>query len=245
MKWNVRNNIFVYRLSSDSFPWMSEYNFSDLPDFKTIKSKLESIGNYIKNNKIRVSYHPGPFNILASLTPSVVDKTIVELNKHAELMDLMLLDKSTYYPINIHVGVTKPDLQTAMKNFCTNFSKLSASCKSRLTVENDDSPNQFSVKDLYNGIYKVIGIPIIFDQFHFVCGKQDQTMQQALELALSTWQTTPLTHMSSSKLLESQGVKKTAHADYIYEKIETFGHIFDTELECKQKELAVLKYIKN
>lgn len=215
MKWNVRNNIFVYRLSSDSFPWMSEYNFSDLPDFKTIKSKLESIGNYIKNNKIRVSYHPGPFNILASLTPSVVDKTIVELNKHAELMDLMLLDKSTYYPINIHVGVTKPDLQTAMKNFCTNFSKLSASCKSRLTVENDDSPNQFSVKDLYNGIYKVIGIPIIFDQFHFVCGKQDQTMQQALELALSTWQTTPLTHMSSSKLLESQGVKKTAHADYI------------------------------
>jgi UV DNA damage endonuclease len=158
-------------------------------------------------------------------------------------MDLMQLDKTDYYPINIHIGSTKPDLQTAMVNFCNNFNRLSDSCKSRLTVENDDSINQFSVKDLYYDVHKIIGIPIVFDQFHFMCGKQDQDIKEALELALSTWKTTPLTHMSSSKLLESTDAKKTAHSDYIYQKIETFGHVFDTELECKQKELAVLKYL--
>ena len=53
---------------------------------------------------MRVSYHPGPFNVLASENQSVVTKTIYELNQHAELMDLMGLDKSHYYPINIHIN---------------------------------------------------------------------------------------------------------------------------------------------
>jgi UV DNA damage endonuclease len=63
LKWNLDNNILVYRLSSDSFPWMSEYEFADLPDFNTIKSKLETIGSFIKSNNMRVSYHPGPFKV--------------------------------------------------------------------------------------------------------------------------------------------------------------------------------------
>jgi UV DNA damage endonuclease len=33
LDFNITNNIYVYRLSSDSFPWMSEYEFSDLPNF--------------------------------------------------------------------------------------------------------------------------------------------------------------------------------------------------------------------
>ena len=244
LKWNVENDILVYRMSSDSFPWMSEYEFTDLPNFDLINSKLKSIGDFIKKNNLRTSYHPSHFNVLASLNPSVVEKTINELNKHAELMDLMGLPKTHYYPINIHVNITKPTKEEAMERFCENFQKLSDSCKKRLTIENDDFANQYSVKDLYYGLYKKINIPIVFDQFHFLHGPQDQTMKEALELALSTWKVKPLTHMSSSKLLESNDskVKKTAHADYIYEEIETFGYDFDTELECKQKELAVLKY---
>lgn len=244
LKWNVQNDILLYRMSSDSFPWMSEYNFSDLPNFDKIKSKLENIGNYIKSNKLRVTFHPSPFNVLASQNPDVVNKTIKELNKHSEIMDLMGLDKSTYYPINIHVNITKPSLSESMQRFCDNFQRLSDSCKSRLTVENDDSPNQYSVLDLYNGIHKRIGIPIVFDQFHYFCGKNDQDIKSALELALSTWKTTPLTHMSSSRTIEDKTAKKIAHADHVYEKIETFGYIFDTEIESKLKELTVLELSK-
>lgn len=243
LDYNIKNNIYIYRLSSDSFPWLSEYKFQDLPDFKSIEVLLKRIGEKIKSNNIRTSYHPGPFNVLASENLSVVNKTIDELNKHAELMDLMDLDKSHYYPINIHINTTKPTREEAAERFVERFSLLSESCRKRLTLENDDSPNQYSVKMLYDFVYSKTNIPIVFDQHHFNYGPQDQTMEESLKLAHSTWSDIkPLTHMSSSKKLEDVSGKQIAHADYIYEEIKTYGLEFDTEIEAKAKDLAVFKY---
>jgi UV DNA damage endonuclease len=244
LEYNIKNNIYIYRMSSDSFPWMSEYEFSDLPKFPAIHTYLKLIGKKIKDHGIRVSYHPGPFNVLASENPSVVQKTISELNKHAELMDLMELDQTTFYPINIHINTTQPTRELAAERFCKEFENLSESCKKRLVVENDDGANQYSVKMLYDWVYQVIGIPITFDQHHYNYGPQDQTMEEALRLAHSTWKTRVLTHMSSPKTLEDASGKNTAHADYIYEEIKTFGLDFDTEIEAKAKDLAVFKYRK-
>jgi UV DNA damage endonuclease len=243
LDYNLSIGIYIYRLSSDSFPWMSEYEFSDLPNFKLIQILMTQIGDKIKSNNIRISYHPGPFNVLASENDSVVEKTIKELNKHAELMDLMSLEQSTKYPINIHINTTKPTCEEAAQRFVDRFPLLSESCKKRLTLENDDSPNQYSVKMLYDTVHTKIGIPIVFDQHHFNYGPQDQTMEEALKLAHSTWgDVRPLTHISSPKTLEDNSGKQTAHADYIYEEIKTFGLDFDTEIEAKAKDLAVIRY---
>jgi UV DNA damage endonuclease len=243
LDYNLSVGIYIYRLSSDSFPWMSEYEFSDLPNFKLIQILMTQIGEKIKSNNIRVSYHPGPFNVISSQNDSVVEKTIKELDKHAELLDMMGLEQSTYYPINIHINITKPTCEEAAQRFVERFSLLSESCRKRLTVENDDSPNQYSVKMLYDTVHTKIGIPIVFDQHHFNYGPQDQTMEEALKLAHSTWNgIKPLTHMSSPKTLEDKSGKKTAHADYIYEEIKTFGLDFDTEIEAKSKDLAVIRY---
>ena len=244
LEYNIKNNIYIYRMSSDSFPWMSEYEFSDLPNFPIIRTYLKLIGKKVKEHGIRVSYHPGPYLVLASENPLVVQKTISELNKHAELMDLMELDQTTFYPINIHINTTQPTRELAAERFCKEFENLSESCKKRLVVENDDGANQYSVKMLYDWVHQVIGIPITFDQHHYNYGPQDQTMEEALRLAHSTWKTRVLTHMSSPKTLEDESGKKTAHADYIYEKIETFGLEFDTEIEAKAKDLAVIRYRK-
>ena len=243
LDYNIKNNILVYRLSSDSFTWMSEYNFSDLPNFNLIKKLLKEIGDKAKSVGMRLSYHPGPFNVLASENQSVVDKTIIELNKHAELMDMIGLDQSHYYPINIHINTTKPTREEAAERFVERFSLLSESCRKRLTLENDDSPNQYSVKILHELVYSKTNIPIVFDQHHFNYGPQDQTMEEALKLAYSTWgDIKPITHMSSPKTLEDNSGKQTAHADYIYEEIKTYGLEFDTEIEAKAKDLAVFKY---
>ncbi len=243
LDYNLSVGIYIYRLSSDSFPWMSEYEFSDLPNFKLIQILMKQIGDKAKENGIRLSYHPGPFNVISSQNDSVVEKTIKELNKHAELMDLMGLDQSHYYPINIHINITKPTCEEAAQRFVDRFPMLSESCRRRLTLENDDSPNQYSVKMLYDTVHTKIGIPIVFDQHHFNYGPQDQTMEEALKLACSTWgDVRPLTHMSSPKTLEDNSGKQTAHADYIYEEIKTFGLEFDTEIEAKAKDLAVIRY---
>lgn len=244
LKYNVENNILIYRMSSDSFPWLSEYEINDLPNINIIKKLLLDIGKYIKDNNMRCGFHPGPYLVLASENQSVVEKTIKELDKHAELMDMMELDQTTYYPINIHINTTQPTRELAAERFCKNFERLSESCRKRLVVENDDGQNQYSVKMLYDWVYQVIGIPITFDQHHFNYGPQDQTMEEALRLAHSTWKTRALTHMSSPKTLEDTSGKNTAHADYIYEEIKTYGLDFDTEIEAKAKDFAVFRYRK-
>lgn len=246
LDYNIKNKIFVYRLSSDSFPWMSEYRLKDLPKFNVIKTYLELIGKKILTSGMRVSYHPGPFNVLASENPAVVEKTVYELNQHAELMDLMGLPQTHEFPINIHINTTKPSKEDAAARFVMNIGKLSNSCISRLTVENDDSPNQYSVGELYSMVYMQVGVPIVFDQHHFNYGPQDMSMEAALRLACSTWhKVRPLTHMSSPKTHEDDKSIVTAHADYIYEEIQTFGLDFDIEIEAKAKDLAVLKYRKD
>jgi UV DNA damage endonuclease len=42
----------------------------------------------------------------------------------------------------------------------------------------------------------------------------------------------------------SEQTNKRAHADYIYEFIDTYGLALDIELETKAKELALIKYMK-
>ena len=75
IKWNEKNGINFYRMSSDMFPWMSEYEFVDLPDYKKISVLLSGIGNLANKYGQRLSFHPGPFNVSASPSENVVKKT--------------------------------------------------------------------------------------------------------------------------------------------------------------------------
>ena len=79
--WNIQNDIFVYRMSSDMFPCIGFYKLEDLPDFDLISSKLLSIGQFAKDNKIRLSFHPTHFCIPASENPVVVKNAIEILQK--------------------------------------------------------------------------------------------------------------------------------------------------------------------
>ena len=81
IKWNVDNDIMVYRMSSDIFPWMSEYEITELHNFFQIREKLQEIGDFVLDSGIRVSMHPGQFDVLCSPNPAVVTKTIKDLNQ--------------------------------------------------------------------------------------------------------------------------------------------------------------------
>jgi len=245
LEWNVKNKIFVYRMSSDMFPCIGFYKLENLPRFAAISQKLKAIGDYAKINSIRLSFHPTHFCIPASENPIVVTNAIDELDKHAQIMDIMGLEQTHFYPINIHVNTTKPTREEAADRFCKQFWNLSESCRKRLVVENDDGPNQYSTKMLYDLIYTKIGVPITHDFHHHNYGPQDISQEEALKLAHSTWNgIKPMTHMSSPKTLEDNSGKQTAHADYIYEEIKTYGLDFDTEIEAKAKDLAVFRYRK-
>ena len=245
IKWNHVHGIHVYRMSSDMFPWMSEYEIKDLPDYQKIKTILLGCGNLVRKYDMRISYHPGPFNVLGSPNDTLVQKTIKELNQHAEIMDMMGLEQSNYYPINIHCNGVYGDKVATMQRWSDNYQKLSPSAQARLVVENDDKASMYSVQDLYDGIHQHCGVPITFDYHHHRFNQGGLSEEDAFLLAASTWgDCRPLFHYSSCrKTFEDADCKAQAHADYLYEKIKTYGDFpVDIETETKLKEKALLKY---
>jgi len=201
--WNNENDIKVYRMSSSMFPWMSEYEFKDLPDYQEICDLLQAIGKLAIDNNQRLSFHPGQFCVLASPNETVVLNAMNELNKSAQIMDLMGLPKSRMSKINIHVGGAYGDKKSALNRFCKNYLRTSSSVQARLTVENDDKASMYSVSDLYWGVYKVVGIPIVFDYHHHQFCTGDLTEEEALRVAAKTWgNVKQCTHYSESRRRE-------------------------------------------
>ena len=48
--WNNQQGIKVFRITSCLFPWMSEYELEELPDFEGIKANLEYAGKLARDN---------------------------------------------------------------------------------------------------------------------------------------------------------------------------------------------------
>jgi len=246
LKWNTENGIKLFRLSSEFFPWASEYKFEDLPQFLRIRTLLSGAGHYAQSVGMRINSHPGPFNVLTSPKESVVQNTIVDLELHGKIFDLMGLEKSPYNNINIHCNGVYGDKKSAMDRFIFNFQRLSPSVQTRLTVENDDKESMYSVKDLMY-IHEKTGIPIVFDYHHHKFCTGGLSEEEALKLAVSTWPKgiTPEVHYSESKSLHENNtkIKPQAHSDYINALPNTYELDLDIMVESKAKELAILPFL--
>ena len=248
LKWNENNDIKFYRMSSDIFPWASEYEFGDLPDIRTIRKVLARVGLYAVNNGHRLTFHPGPFCCLASPTNNVVEKTYKELNNHSRIFDMMGFFPSHYNKINIHVGGTYGDKEKTAARFIENFHRpggLDENTKKRFTLENDDKASMWSTKEIYEKIHHKTGIPIVFDYHHHRFCTGGLTEGEAVKLAATTWpeRITPVVHVSESKAIEygDPKIRKQAHSDFIQRPVENHGQTHDIMLECKKKELALLR----
>ena len=246
LEWNNRMGIKLFRISSGMFPWATEYDLKDMPDYLAIKTLLSGAGNYAKQMGIRLTSHPGPFNVLTSPKENVVQNTFADLEMHGEVFDLIGLEHSPYNKINIHCNGVYGDKKSAMDRFCENFKRLSKSVQTRLTVENDDKETMYSVKDLMY-IHNKIGIPITFDFHHHRFNTGGLTEEEALKLAVSTWPEgiKPVVHYSESKALHENNdkLKPQAHSDYINQLPNLYGMDVDVMVEAKMKELSILHFI--
>ena len=237
LKWNVAHNIKVFRVTSELFPWASEYKLESLPDFNEIRAVLEEAGK----QPVRVSTHPGPFNKLAG-SGATLTNTIKDLEIHAAIFDIMGLPATHWHKINIHVGGAYGDKSETLKRFAEHFKLLSGSVQKRLSVENDDKPGLYTVADL-TILHNTIGVPIVFDYFHHKLHPGVQTEEEAFITAYNTWDVKPVFHYSSSrKENEDPTSKKEAHSDWVHERINTYGKKIDIILETKMKELSLVRY---
>lgn len=235
--WNLEHGFRIFRLSSDLFPWASEYRLNQLPDFSEIRAILEEVGA----RPIRLTCHPGPFNHVAG-QGKVLDNTVTDLEYQSEVFDLMGLAPSHWNKINIHAGGTYGDKAATLSRFAKNFrERLSENLRARLTVENDDRPNLYTVQDL-TYLYEQIGTPIVFDYFHHELNPGEQTQEEAFLTAYDTWDVRPVVHYSDSRREhEDPKARREAHADWLYNPVNTYGKEVDIVFESKMKELSILR----
>ena len=244
LRWNEEHNIKFFRLSSQFFPWASEYDIESLKDYEKIMYWCKKSGDYARENGHRLTSHPGPFNKLTSPKEHVIQNTITDLEIHGKFFDMLGLPRTPYAKINIHVGAHYNNKAMALENFCKNFERLSPAVQSRLTVENDDKASLYSTKELHEEVFKRIGIPVVHDVHHhkFCTGGIDD--EEAMLTAAMTWDNVkPVIHYSQSRAIEHNNtrIKANAHSDSYWEPVYTHGLDVDVMLECKHKEIGLFK----
>ena len=238
--YNIENDMLFLRISSETIPFAS-HEVCNLDWKKTFKEELENIGIKLRERKFRVSMHPGQFTLLNSPSKKIVEKSLAELEYHADLLDAMSLDNTA--KIQIHVGGVYGDKDSAIERFISTFGIASKKITSRLAIENDDY--HYSVKDCLR-INKETNIPIILDNLHLECLNDGESLIEAYDMIKGTWDEEdgiPMLDYSSQQKDARIG-KHTEHIDSNhFKKFIDIMHNqeFDLMFEIKDKEKSVLE----
>jgi UV DNA damage endonuclease len=229
----------LFRISSAMFPLADQVDNS-LWNNPEVISHLKTAGEYIKNNNMRVTTHPGQFCVLSSDSDDVVAKSFVELNIHGWMFDMMGLDESPKYAINIHGGKASRE-----SRLIDQIKSLPKNVRNRLTLENDES--SYSVMDLLP-VFKETSIPIVFDTHHHTFKQDNLSMEEAFEVTMETWPKgiKPLQHLSNTEpsLVNGSFQDKRKHSDMIHyiPDVQLKGlrdDTVDVEIEAKMKNICV------
>lgn len=242
LKWNFKNGILMFRISSDIIPFGS-HPINNIKWWETYKEELVECGRFIKANHIRVSMHPGQYTVLNSPREEVLQKSIADLNYHCRFLDALEVDYS--HKIILHIGGVYGDKLSAVERFKSNFQGLADSLKKRLVIENDDK--SYTIGEVL-GISKELGIPVVFDNLHHKLNSCSLEWKEILSGVKETWKTEdgPVKFHYSDQDLDKKG---GAHSRSINTKdflsyMECIKEIdADVMLEVKDKEISAIKCI--
>ncbi|SJZ87797.1 UV-damage endonuclease [Trichlorobacter thiogenes] len=242
----ARLEIGAFRIMSPLFPRMTHpevgYRIDQLPGGEAILATLETCRLFAQTRQIRLSFHPDQFVVLSSPNPAVVANSVQELAYHGWLAEKVGADL-----INIHAGGVYGDKQAALQRFGEVLDSLPESVRSRLTLENDDV--SYTPQDLLP-FCQQHAIPLVYDVHHHRCNPDNLTIEEATELAGSTWKTTgqeQYCHISSPKSGWGSTTPKS-HADYINPAdfpVCWRNKPMTVDVEAKAKELAVIRLMKD
>jgi len=240
-----------YRIGSDIVPlatlpeFMADAGVQKVLADPDVSRWCDSILNLTAQTGVRCSMHPDQFVVPASANENTAVNSIHDLEYHALIMDRFGLPKSHQSPINIHMNCFIGNRDDIFKRFMCVFNRLSDGVRSRLTLENEDKLNSWSVQTLTK-YFKGTGIPITYDNLHHKCNPDNLDGHTAMVKCMDTWPAAirPLFHFSDS----IPGYKNPrAHADYVTGipfEYHTSGKLVDLDFEFKMKDLAIERFQK-
>tara|TARA_R100000027_G_scaffold67232_1_gene65164 strand:+ start:4349 stop:5392 length:1044 start_codon:yes stop_codon:yes gene_type:complete len=113
--------------------WKVWWQQKDLQDH--LARLFSPVGEMARQLDVKISFHPGQFCVLSSVTPDIVDRSIEEFEYHADMARWMGFGKSFQdgCKINVHIsGRQGPDgIRKALP-------RLSPEARNLITIENDE-----------------------------------------------------------------------------------------------------------
>jgi UV DNA damage endonuclease len=242
LEWNRDHGIRLYRCTSSLIPWNSQFALSELPEYDEIQRLARRCGDLIKENEMRLTFHPDYWCKPASESAETRGRARRAIEYHAEWFDLLGLPATPYYGITVHIGAMYGDIAATAERFQEFVDSLSGDARTHLTVENDDKESLWSVPQLVERISDPTGVPIVFDYHHHSFTDRGYSYRGAFEMAADTWKNVrPMTHYSEPACLRDPTVRPQTHAEFVSDLPEWLRSAADVMIEADAKEHAVLQ----
>ena len=219
-------------------------DFSQIEEDSLEQDKIDIISHFLSFNKSRIFFFVGKTHFLGSQIPEVVEETKTNLGKLAEFLELIGIQDPC---ILIRVGSAYGNRRETLGRFCSEVNSLPASISSRLAVMNDEKPSLFSVTDLLAGVFYATKIPICFRFLPHQFNAGGLTSREALFLSSSTWQqgTKPVFIYGEPESTDDFGAPASpSTSSHLNFRIPTFNLETDILMDCKERDEACLKYMR-
>jgi len=250
----------MVRLSSDILPVYTEPSwkwFWRQPDVRNYAQRnFSRVGELARENRVRLSFHPGQFTVLASDNPGIVDRSIEEFEYHVDMARWMGYGK-TFQDFKINVHIAGRQGPAGVRSALARMTPEARNC---LTIENDEM-----TWGIEHSLELVKDCALVLDIHHhwIKTGEYIEPTDDRVKGISDSWRgVRPVIHYSVSRedclvehpghirpdlstLLE-QGYKKAklrAHSEFYWNTAVnvwalTFRDHFDIMCESKAKNLA-------
>jgi UV DNA damage endonuclease len=241
LRHNAANDIRFFRLTSKIIPLANHEELLDWDYMQPLTEPLKKIGEYAKEQRMRLDFHPDYFVLLNSPKSDILKNSIRTLRLHHRLLKDMNID-----PIHrcvMHVGGSYKETESALERFIHNWMYVPSDLQEMIMLENDDT--SFTLMDtLY--LCEKLGLPLVFDYHHHLAHHQDADWLSHWNRIVNTWSGSPLPlkmHISSPKSEKEY----RHHAEYVDIDLffkflnEVKGSVqhIDCMIEAKQKDQAL------
>jgi len=239
--WNLKNGVFLYRISSDLIPFADHDEWGQLWR-EALRSEWmaevsgparQALTNY-RTLGGRITIHPGQFVSISSENAETRRKSLANLEYHGQLLDYLGLPENVECPINIHISNgTKGE--AVVKYVEESLRIMSNSVRNRIVFENEQ-----------NGYWKPSNIrkhfrnvPITLDYHHLSINPDEGfSLDEIIKFTRDSWPNIdPVQHYSEGR----KHALDPAHSDYVQSLPD---QPYDIEIEAKQKELSVMPYLR-
>jgi UV DNA damage endonuclease len=248
LKHNRAHDIHLYRMSSRLVPLVGHEMLADWDPYPVLADDFAALGEYARQNHMRLSFHPDHFTVLSTPREDVLRKSKEDLERHTRMLELMGLDHNA--TCNIHIGGTYNNRTEAMQRFLAHVRELPERIRERLTLENDDKT--FTAKETLEAC-EALSLPMVLDIHHHQVNNQGEAAAELWPRIHKTWVTKevpPKIHVSSPKSEKDS----RSHADYV-EALDLLAFLravavqdtpaIDVMIEAKMKDSALFKLMED